>query len=311
MQRTDAPILEAKEVTKIFPRGKGGGTFKALNKVNLAMYNGDCLAVVGESGCGKSTLAKIIMNLLNPDGGEILFKGEKISGLTGKALFNLRAKIQMIFQDPSMAVNPRMRVKDIVAEPLVNFKRVPRGQRRDTVAQLLNGVGLNESFLNRHPHSMSGGQLQRVSIARAIALKPEIIVCDEATSALDVSIQKVILDLLSDLSNKEGVQYVFICHDIALADDFSNVIMVMYKGHVVEFLRDRALKKSSRHPYTKLLLDSVFPTNPKELMDEKESFLNSQGNELREESSAPQGCVFYHRCPQATDECPKAQPPLV
>jgi peptide/nickel transport system ATP-binding protein len=283
MLASEKTILETRNLTKVY-RKAGGDSFKALDSVNLRLNEGDTLAVVGESGCGKSTLARIILNLTVPDNGDVLFCGEKISGLKGRSLFTNREKIQMIFQDPSLAVNPRMRVRDIVTEPLINFKRIRSREKTKAASTLLCDVGLDDSFLNRYPHSMSGGQLQRVAIARALALKPELIICDEATSALDVSIQKVILELLKDLARKDGVHYMFICHDIALAESFASRVAVMYKGKVVENLNLNSLSKSAKHPYTRLLLNSVFPITASSDPIEKHKEGKAKEEEIVEES---------------------------
>ncbi|MDR2350616.1 MAG: ABC transporter ATP-binding protein [Deltaproteobacteria bacterium] len=319
----ETAILRTRELTKIFTKADGG-TFKALDRVNVELNGGDTLAVVGESGCGKSTLARIILNLSAPDGGEVLYRGERISGLKGRGLLKTREKIQMIFQDPSQAVNPRMKVKDIVAEPLVNFKRVKSKDKLTKVTELLRDVGLDESFLDRYPHSMSGGQLQRVAIARALALKPELILCDEATSALDVSIQKVILELLKELAKKDGVHYIFICHDIALAESFANKIAVMYMGRVVETMAGRSMNRNAKHPYTKLLLNSVFPLRSGKSRGEpapvpgKDATPGSEGEvapkivekEISRAEDHDNSCVFSHRCPDSCEDCVSVAPEL-
>jgi peptide/nickel transport system ATP-binding protein len=302
-------VLETRDLTKTFLLN--GAPVPALDGVSLALPDGTRLAVVGESGCGKSTLARVIMNLTAPDGGEVIFRGERLSGLTGPRLRESRQRVQMIFQDPSQALNSRMIVRDLVSEPLMNFRRIASRDRDRAAAELLAEVGLDASFLRRHPHSMSGGQLQRVAIARALALRPELIVCDEATSALDVSIQKTILDLLDSLAARHGIHYLLICHDIALAASFASLVVVMYRGRIMETLGGSGLKAHARHPYTRLLLDSVFETDGTVPPIRRGNGPNGPADgRLAGEPAPARGCGFAGRCECPAEACARERPPL-
>jgi peptide/nickel transport system ATP-binding protein len=306
-------VLETRDLTKTFRLN--GKAVPALDGVNLAIPEGGRLAVVGESGCGKTTLARVVMNLTAPDRGEVLFRGERLTGLTGRKLRESRERVQMVFQDPSLALNPRMSVRDLVAEPLLNFKRI-RPRDRDRAAEgLLAEVGLDASFLRRLPHSMSGGQLQRVAIARALALRPGLIVCDEATSALDVSVQKGVLDLLDSLAGRHGIHYLLICHDIALAAGFAERVAVMYRGRVVETLPGRDLASRSRHPYTRLMLDSVFATDGsvgplRRAPNPPAPPAPGAGSATDGTDAAGGGCAFAWRCDSAGSGCLRELPEL-
>ena len=254
MSKEKELILEAKHVTKKFPLTKGKELI-ANDDVSLKFYKGQTLGIVGESGCGKSTFMRMMVQLEQPTSGEILFKGKDITKMKGEELRKNRRNVQMVFQNPSTSFNPKMKVGDIICEPLMNFGLIKKKEKDAVARKYLEMVELPGNFVDRYPHNMSGGQRQRVGIARAIALEPEIIFCDESTSALDVSIQKAILELLVKLQKEKNIAIGFICHDLALANTFCDKIIVMQKGKVVETIRDLTLAKD---PYTKKLLASIF-----------------------------------------------------
>ncbi len=246
-------VLEVKNLTKKF-QVDGGKVLTACDKVNLNAYKGQTLGIIGESGCGKSTLVRTILQIHPATEGEVIFEGQNILKLEGEALRQNRRKIQMVFQDPTAAFNPKMRVKDILCEPLLNFGLLKNSEVDAKAAELLQMVELPVEFKDRFPHSMSGGQRQRLGIARALSLEPQIIVCDEATSALDVSVQEKICELLVRLQREKDITYLFICHDIGLVDLMSHQVAVMYLGNVVELLEKGRLSVNGVHPYTKALI---------------------------------------------------------
>lgn len=249
-------ILETKNLTKIFTN-YDGSFLTACNNISLKVYKGKTLGIVGESGSGKSTYIRMLMNLEKPTSGEILYRGKDINKFTKQEIWQNRQNIQMIFQDPWAAFNPKMNAMDILTEPLLNYGRIKKSEKKEKALELLKMVELPKEFLYKYPQNMSGGQKQRLGIARAISLEPEILICDEATCALDVSIQKIIIKLLVRLQKEKGISMVFICHDLALVQLFSHEIAVMNKGEIVEIL-DGAKIKEAKHPYTRKLLDSVF-----------------------------------------------------
>ena len=300
----EKPILEAKHVTRIFSVS-GGRFLRANNDINLKLYRGRTLGIVGESGCGKSTLMRMFVQLDQPTEGEIFFAGKNIASMNKKERRENRRHIQMVFQDPSSAFNPKMKIKDIICEPLLNFKMISGKEKDAEARRLLRLVELPEEFADRYPHNMSGGQRQRVGIARAIALEPEVILCDEATSALDVSVQKNIMELLVRLQREKNIAIGFICHDIALVSQISHQIAVMYLGNVVEVLSSAQMKESARHPYSMALLDSVFDTN----MDFSRK-IESIDSEIPSPLDVPPGCPFQNRCDQCMEICSKERPAL-
>ena len=244
-------ILRMEDICKVFDLG-GGKTLAASDHVNISLHRGETLGVVGESGSGKSTLAKILTRLYTMTSGRILFHGKDIAALKGE---EHRQHIQMVFQDPSTAFNPKQRVKQIICEPLLNYGMIKSSQVEEKAKEMLRLVDLPDDFANRYANNMSGGQRQRIAIARALVLKPEIIVCDEATSALDVSVQKTVIELLRRLQRETNVAYFFICHDLALANMFCDNIVIMQRGRVVETINDL---HNGKDPYTKKLLASIF-----------------------------------------------------
>lgn len=249
-------ILETKNLTKIFKTYKNED-FYACDNINLKVYKGKTLGIVGESGSGKSTYVRMIMNLEKPTNGEILYYGKDLTKFSKNEIWESRQNIQMVFQDPWAAFNPKMTVLDILTEPLINYKKIDKKDKENVAKKLLKMVELPEEFINKYPQNMSGGQKQRIGIARAISLEPEILICDEATSALDVSIQKNIVELLVKLQKEKGISIIFICHDLALTRAISHEIAVMEKGKVVEVLDGNEVN-NAKHPYTKKLLDCIF-----------------------------------------------------
>lgn len=297
-------VLEVKNLTKKFTVD-GGRVLTACDNVSLHAYRGQTLGIIGESGCGKSTLVRTILQIHPATAGEVIFEGQDILMLKGEALRQNRRKIQMVFQDPSAAFNPKMRVKDILCEPLLNFGLLKKSEIDAKAAELLQMVELPAEFKDRYPHSMSGGQRQRLGIARALALEPQIIVCDEATSALDVSVQEKICELLVRLQKEKGITYLFICHDIGLVDLMCHQVAVMYLGNVVELLEQGRLSVDGAHPYTRALIKSIFKVDfkPGEKIQPLEGDIPSQ-------LDLPQGCPFQSRCDLCQAVCREVKPEL-
>ena len=290
----EAPvILQIKNLTKKFA-AEGGKMLTACDNVTLNAYAGQTLGIIGESGCGKSTLVRTILQIHPASGGEVIFDGQDILKLRGEAARQNRRKIQMVFQDPAAAFNPKMKVKEIVCEPLLNFGLIKKSEVDAKAAELLRMVELPEDFKDRYPHNMSGGQRQRLGIARALSLEPKIVVCDEATSALDVSVQEKICELLVRLQKEKGITYLFICHDLGLVDLMCHQIAVMYLGNIVEYIGyGRRISTEGMHPYTKALMKSVFKVDfkPGEKIEPLES-------EIPSPLDLPKGCPFQSRCGQ-------------
>ena len=290
-------VLEAKHVTRRFP-ASGGRQLLACNDVNLKMYKGKTLGLVGESGCGKSTFMRFLVGLDTPSEGEIWFRGMDITKLKGRAAWENHQHVQMVFQDPSTSFNPKMKIRDIVCEPLLNFGKLKRSEKDKKARELLEMVELPGEFADRYPHNMSGGQRQRVAIARALALEPEIIVMDEATSALDVSVQKTIIELITRLQREKGTTIGFICHNLGLIQSFAHQVAVMYLGNIVEVLPGERVADGARHPYTLALISSVFDTN----MDFSQKIESIKG-EPPSPLDVPPGCPFPDRCPDCMEIC--------
>lgn len=297
-------ILEAKHITRRFA-ASGGRTLLANNDVNLKMYRGETLGLVGESGCGKSTFMRFLVALDTPSEGEIIYKGRDITKLKGEELRQNRQNIQMVFQDPTASFHPKMKIRDIVCEPLMNFGRIKKSEKDAVCRKLLEMVELPGEFADRYPHNMSGGQRQRVAIARALALEPEIIVLDEATSALDVSVQKTVIQLITKLQREKNITIGFICHDIALVQSVAHQIAVMYLGNLVEVMPGAELATQACHPYTKALMGSIFDIN----MDFSKP-IESIDSEAPSPLDLPKGCPFQGRCEDCMDICKKEQPKL-
>ena len=298
-------ILQARHLCKQFPVAKGK-TLTAVQDANLDVYYGKTLGIVGESGCGKSTLARMIAHMETPTSGEIILNGENIVYLQGEALRQHRQHMQMVFQDPLASFHPKMKMIDILTEPLMNFGRLVRGGREQKARELLEMVGLPDSMLYRYPHSMSGGQRQRIGIARALSLEPEILICDEATSALDVSIQDTIISLLVKLQREKGISILFICHDIALIQAFAHQIAVMYLGHIVEVLPRESVAKGALHPYTQALVGALFSVHMNPAVK-----LQSIEGEAPSPLELPIGCPFQNRCPHCMEQCKQELPELI
>ena len=296
-------ILRVEHVTKKFPVS-GGKFLTACDDISLDVRKGETVAVVGESGCGKTTLLKAIMNMQRPTSGKIIFHGEDITQLTGEAKRQNYRHIQMVFQDPTAAFNPKLKIRDIVCEPLLNFDLIAPADVDSKARELLTQVDLPADFVDRYPHNMSGGQRQRVAIARALALEPEIIACDEATSALDVSVQDTIIKLLVKLQRDKGITYIFICHDMALVSLFSHRVAVMYLGNMMEQLDGDKLD-SARHPYTQALLKAVFSTD-----QEKNQYIGILPGEIPSPLDIPTGCPFQNRCEHCRELCQQKKPDL-
>lgn len=305
MSEKKAPvIMEAKHVTKRFYTA-GGRSLLACDDVNLKVRKGQTLGIVGESGSGKSSFVKMIVQMYLPTEGEIIYEGKDITKLKGEELRQCRKKIQMVFQDPSASFHPKMKVMDIVTEPLLNFKLIKKSEKEEKAKELMRLVELPEDFVYRFPHNMSGGQRQRVGIARALALEPEIIVCDEATSALDVSVQDRVIELLVKLQKKKGISLVFICHDMALIQSFAHQVAVMYLGNIVEVLPGEEVGKNAKHPYTQAMLGAIFSAR----MDFTKK-IESIESEAPSPVDVPPGCPFQNRCDRCMDIC-KTEKPLL
>ena len=310
MTEPGTPLLEIRGLKKHFPLPhsvfqKGAAqTIHAVDGVDLVVHRGETLALVGESGCGKSTLGRAVLGLSPVTAGEIRFEGDRIDNLSRARFRDMRRRIQVVFQDPFSSLNPRMRVRDIVGEPLVNFGLARRGPDLEArVSDLLDQVHLPRDAGSRYPHEFSGGQRQRIGIARALILRPALIVCDEPVSALDVSIQAQILNLLVDLKRDLGLSYLFISHDLSVVRYFADRVLVMYLGRIVESAGHATLWRDPRHPYTKALLAAVPSTDP----THRRGAPPIKG-ELSMDITA--GCRFSSRCPAATDRCRTEEPLL-
>jgi len=303
-------ILEVRNVKKYFPISGGVlrrtiGHVKAVDDVSFSLPEGETIGLVGESGCGKSTLGRLIMRINDPTSGSILMSGRDITNVKGRQLRKLRHDFQMVFQDPYSSLNPRMSVGSLVAEPLIVNKRGTRSDISNEVVRLLEIVGLSAEARMRFPHEFSGGQRQRIAIARALALRPKLIVADEAVSALDVSIQAQVLNLLADLRKEFGLSYVFISHNLAVVKHVSDRVAVMYLGRLVELAPKRLLYSSPQHPYTQALLSAA--PEPKRHMNRERIVLVG---DVPSPAKPPSGCAFHTRCPKVMDICRSERPIL-
>ncbi|MFF0151296.1 ABC transporter ATP-binding protein [Micromonospora sp. NPDC005203] len=307
-------ILEVKDLVKHYPVTQGVvfkktvGQVKAVDGVSFGLRAGETLGVVGESGCGKSTLARVLMNLEKPTAGNVVYKGQDISKLSGGALRRLRRQIQLVMQDPYTSLNPRMTVGDLLGEPFeIHPEVAPKGSRRAKVRELLELVGLSPEHINRYPHQFSGGQRQRIGIARALALRPEIIVCDEPVSALDVSIQAQVMNLLERLQGELGLSYVFIAHDLSVVRHLSDRVAVMYLGKIVEIGTEDEIYERPTHPYTQALLSAVPVPDPTQRNNK--TIIRLTGD-VPSPISPPSGCRFRTRCWKAQAVCAEQVPLL-
>ncbi len=305
-------LLETKDLTKEFKTksgawGKNKATVHAVTDVNLNVYEGETLGVVGESGCGKSTLGRLMLRLLDATKGEVFFDGTELNTLKEEELRHMRKQMQMVFQDPFASLNPRLKIKEIIAEPMITHNMYTgKGEMEDRIADLLKKTGIRPEFMNRYPHQFSGGQRQRVSIARALALNPRLVICDEPVSALDVSIQSQILNLLGDLQAEMNLTYVFISHDLSVVRYLSDRVCVMFLGKVCELGITRDIYARPLHPYTQFLLEAVPIPDP----EKKKEAKNMLSGEIPSPVNPPSGCYFRTRCPYATERCAQETPVL-
>jgi oligopeptide transport system ATP-binding protein len=304
------PLLEVKNLKKYFPI-KGGifsktiGYVYAVDDVSFYLNKGESLGLVGESGCGKSTAARVILRLIEPTEGKILFDGKDVCKLDHKEMQSIRKNMQIVFQDPYASLDPRRRVEQIIEEPLNVFQVDTRKERHERVAYLLEKVGLKPEHGRRYPHEFSGGQRQRIGIARALALNPKLVIGDEPVSALDVSIQAQVINLLEDLQKEFHLSYIIISHDLAVVEHICDRIAVMYLGRIVEVARDKVLYTSPLHPYTIALLSAVPVPDPG--ISKKRTIL---GGDVPNPASPPSGCHFHIRCPRKKEECKTIVPKL-
>jgi peptide/nickel transport system ATP-binding protein/oligopeptide transport system ATP-binding protein len=296
-------VLKVAGLSKVFPvrsglLGRGGEVIRAVDDISLTVRKGETLGLVGESGCGKSTAGKTIMRLYEPTSGTISLKGQDITRLRGRALRAIRRELQIVFQDPFSSLNPRMTAGRIVGEPLTIHGLARGSKKADRVAELFHRVGLRPDQMRRYPHEFSGGQRQRLAIARALSVDPDLIVADESVSALDVSIQASIINLMMDIQKEHGLSFLFIAHDIAVVEHISHKIAVMYLGRIVEMGPRARIVTAPRHPYTKALLSAVPVPDP----NRKPDPFRLKGD-VPSPINPPSGCTFHTRCPLAFDRC--------
>ena len=310
-----APLLQVKDIHTTFNIKQKGTyfwqkpvTLKAVNGVSFELFAGETLGVVGESGCGKSTLARTIIGLIQADSGSIKFCDEEMVGASKKTMRLKRKDIQMIFQDPLASLNPRMTVGDIIAEPLrTYYPEMKKPEVQNEVRAIMKKVGLLSNQINRYPHEFSGGQCQRIGIARALILKPKIIICDEPVSALDVSIQAQVINLLQDVQEEMGLALIFIAHDLSVIKHIADRVLVMYLGNAAELGLNKAVYGNPTHPYTKALMSAVPLPDP---IAERNKVIQLLEGDLPSPINPPSGCVFRTRCPLADEECAQIKPML-
>ena len=306
-----SPLLSVKNVKKHFDVKRASifdkrRTLKAVDDITFDLFPGETLGIVGESGCGKSTLAKTIARLYESNSGLITYNNQELTSFNSKKLKTVRRDIQYVFQDPYESLNPRHTIQAILEEPFIIHTDLNQSERQKKVMELLDKVGLPHSSLSKYPHEFSGGQRQRIGIARAIALKPKVLICDEPVSALDVSVQSQIINLLMDLKDELNLAILFIAHDLAVVKHISDRIMVMYLGKAVEIADTDQLFEQPSHPYTQFLIDAIPIPDPR-----KRGNRRRIEGELPSPISPPPGCRFQTRCPYKTDDCVKSHPNLI
>jgi peptide/nickel transport system ATP-binding protein/oligopeptide transport system ATP-binding protein len=306
----DIPLVQARDL-KLYFRAGGRASLskarvKAVDGVSFSIDKGETFGLVGESGCGKSTLGRAILGLYKPTGGSVLFDGEEVSAQGGTSLKKLRRRMQLIFQDPSASLNPRRTVREILAEPFIIHRICGKAERDGKIKELIERVGLSPYHLSRYPHEMSGGQKQRVGIARAIALRPELIVCDEAVSALDVSIQAQVINLLEDLQDEYGLTYLFISHNLSVVHHISDRVGVMYLGKLVEVGSHGDIYSGALHPYAKALIAAVPVADP----ERRPAGRPLLAGDVPSPTAPPPGCRFHTRCPMAAKICSELEPEM-
>jgi len=309
---TDELLIDVRNLKMHFPVTEGVfvqrvvASVKAVDGISFQIMKGETLGLVGESGCGKTTTGRCILQLEDPTSGEIIFHGQDINGLDDKSMIDIRKKIQVIFQDPFSSLNPRMKIGEILTEPMRVHNIIPNEEdRRQRAVELLTTCGLKANFFDRYPHEMSGGQRQRVGIARALAMNPEFIICDEAVSALDVSIQAQVINLLEDLREQFGLTYLFISHDLSVVRHICHRVAVMYLGHMVELADCDELFDNPLHPYTQALLEAVPIPDPDLEKGREHKIIKG---EIPSPINPPSGCVFHPRCPKVVDSCKQQIP---
>ena len=298
-------LVSVRELVKHFPVEGSDDVVRAVDGVSFEIFSGETLGLVGESGCGKSTVGRCLLRLIEPTAGRIYFQGRDVLALGKKELREIRREMQIIFQDPYASLNPRMKIGDIVGEPLIIHNQGTKNERRDRVAELLRRVGLDPDYINRYAHEFSGGQRQRIGVARTLALNPKLIVADEPVSALDVSVQAQVVNLLQELQEEFKLTYLFISHGLAVVEHISNRVAVMYLGRIVEIAGAADLYAQPLHPYTQALLSAIPIPDPQQ----KRKRIILQGD-VPTPINPPSGCRFRTRCPIAIDECAHIDPEL-
>ncbi len=305
----ETPLVRVRSLVKHFPVAGSGDVVRAVDGVTFRIEPGETLGLVGESGCGKSTVGRTLLRLIEPTSGEILFEGKDVRAMGRRELRELRGEMQIIFQDPYASLNPRLTVRDIIAEPLTIHSIGTKQERRERVAELLRKVGLDPDYMNRYPHEFSGGQRQRLGIARALALNPKLIVADEPVSALDVSVQAQVINLLEDLQKEFGLTYFFISHGLAVVEHISTRVAVMYLGRIVEVATAADLYAAPQHPYTRALLSAIPIPDPERNAERRRDRIVLHGD-VPTPINPPSGCRFHTRCPEAIPECSIIDPDL-